>query len=101
MPRRVSASASSLAAGTRRERLMRDSPASDEAAGARLAPAAAPAELAGGWRVEIGAFSEAARAKSLAEAARKSGFAQASVVDRGVGTVLVHVVVLGRYEKNI
>jgi tetratricopeptide (TPR) repeat protein len=88
-------------ARTTRERLMRDYPASDEAAGARLAPAAAPAALAGGWTVEIGAFSDAARARSLAEAARKSGFAQASVVDRGVGTVLVHVVVLGRYDKSV
>ena len=83
-----------------RERLMRDYPASNEAAGARLAPAAVPADVAGGWRVEIGAFADAARARTLADAAREAGFSQASVVARGVGAGRLQVVVLGRYEKS-
>jgi tetratricopeptide (TPR) repeat protein len=83
-----------------RERLMREYPASDEAAGARLAPAAVPADLAGGWRVEIGSFADVMRARSLADAARAAGFTQASVVARGVYPSRLHVVVLGRYEKS-
>lgn len=83
-----------------RERLMRDYPASDEAAGARLAPTAVPADLAGGWKVEIGAFADVARARILADAARSAGFPQVSVVARGMGSARLHAVVLGRYEKS-
>jgi len=80
-----------------RERLMREYPASFEAAGARLAPIASPADVQAAWTVELGTFAAEARARSLAAAAQRAGFPRAAVVTRGPGPNWTHVVILGRY----
>jgi len=80
-----------------RERLMREYPASFEAAGARLTPASPVVDLQGGWTVELGGFADEVRARSLAATAHRAGFRDAAVVTRGPGPNWTHVVVLGRF----
>jgi len=78
-------------------RLRRDYPRSIEAARASLpaaAPPPAPAE-GGSVTVQIGAFADPARAKSLVESAQRGGFPGATVVVRGEGDARMHVVTLG------
>ena len=71
------------AARRARERLLRDAPESMEAAAEHLesaAPAPRPGE--GEMVVQIGAFSDVARARVLADAARGAGFDHVRVVER-------------------
>ncbi len=89
-----------------RERLLRDYPRSMEAAAARLAvfaPASAGATSQarpGSVAVVIGSFVDLSRARSLANAARAAGFADAQVVSRGQGLLAVHTVRLGVYPRH-
>jgi len=80
-----------------RERLRRDYPRSIEAARASLPAVAPPPPPAadGSVTVQIGAFADAARAKTLAESAQRGGFPGASVIVRGEGDARMHVVTLG------
>jgi tetratricopeptide (TPR) repeat protein len=87
-----------------RERMLREYPRSIEAAAARRAafsPAtargAARARQGGSSSVVIGAFTDPARARSLAAAARAAGFAEAKVVSRGEGLSAIYLVRLGVY----
>ncbi len=85
-----------------RGRLLREYPASVEAAriGATpLVPAADEQERAGGFRVQIGAFGDMARADALAQSARKAGFPNAAVDQRaaGPGRPALFLVRLGGY----
>jgi tetratricopeptide (TPR) repeat protein len=80
-----------------RERLRRDYPRSIEAARVALpapAPPAAPAP-GGTVMVQIGAFADPARARSLMESAQRGGFAGAQVIVRGDGDTRLHIVTLG------
>ncbi len=65
-------------------------------------PATAPGAAEGAVTIQIGAFGEEARARTLAESARRAGFAEATVLRRptpdGRGTL--HVVRLGRYPNR-
>ncbi len=81
------------------ERLLRDYPASMEAAAARLA-AGTPPEAAHAVSVQIGAFADASRARSLADVARQSGLAQVSVVERAEAGVHLHIVLLGPFAHE-
>ena len=87
-----------------RERLLREYPRSIEAAAARRAAfspasskAATRARPGASSSVVIGAFTDPARARSLAAAARAAGFADAQVVSRGEGLSAIHLVRLGVY----
>lgn len=87
-----------------RVRLARECVGTIEAARA-TAPPPAPAagtEPNGEVAVQIGAFGEEARARSLAESARRAGFADASVLKRPTadGRATLHVVRLGRYPNR-
>jgi CheY-like chemotaxis protein len=80
-----------------RERLRRDYPRSIEAARVAL-PAAtpSPAPAQGGTvTVQIGAFADPARARTLVESAQRGGFPNAQVIVRGEGEARMHAVTLG------
>ncbi len=79
------------------ERLRREYPESIEAARSALPPAGAAPPSQGAVAVQIGAFADPARARSLADAARQAGFAGARVVPRGDGSARVHTVRLGSF----
>lgn len=84
-----------------RERLLADFPRSMEAAAARRA-VFGPGGSAAGARpgtiaVVIGSFMDAGRARSLAAAARSSGFPEAEVVSQGQGLAAVHTVRVGAF----
>jgi|RhiMethySRZTD1v2_1073278.scaffolds.fasta_scaffold300312_2 tetratricopeptide (TPR) repeat protein len=78
-------------------RLRRDYPRSIEAARVSLPAAAPPPAPAadGSVTVQIGAFADPARAKSLVESAQRRGFPSATVIVRGEGDARMHVVTLG------
>lgn len=80
-----------------RQRLRRQYPKSIEAALVSMPEdVAAPPPPAGGtMTVQIGAFADPARARSLAESAQRGGFPSAQVVTRGEGEARMHVVTLG------
>jgi tetratricopeptide (TPR) repeat protein len=80
-----------------RERLLRDYPRSIEAAAARLAQARAGDPGVGAVAVVIGSFLDQARARSLANEARRAGFPGAQVITRGEKLAAVHLVRLGVY----
>ena len=85
-----------------RARLLREYPASVEAARLAALPlvAAKPAAArSNAVNVQIGAFSDLARANALAESARRAGFGSASVDQRpsGPGRIAMYVVRLGGY----
>jgi tetratricopeptide (TPR) repeat protein len=85
-----------------RERLLREYPRSIEAARVSLpAPAAPPAPAAEGtMTVQIGAFADPARARTLAESAQKAGFTSAAVMVRGEGDQRMNVVTLGVFATR-
>ncbi len=85
-----------------RNRLRRDYPRSIEAARVSIpAVVTAPSPGPGGTvTVQIGAFTDAARAKSLAESAQRGGFPAAQVIVRGEGDARVHVVTLGVFSTR-
>jgi tetratricopeptide (TPR) repeat protein len=89
-----------------RDRLRRDYPRSIEAARVALPePAPAPAPGSDGTvAVQIGAFADPERARSLAESAQRAGFPAAQVIVRGEGETRMHFVNLGvfgtREEAN-
>ncbi len=85
-----------------RSRLLREYPASLEAARLAALPPVAATPTAvrnGGVSVQIGAFSDLVRANTLAESARRAGFGGASVDQRpaGPGRPALYVVRLGGY----
>ena len=81
------------------ERIARDWPRSIEAASARVALlAGGPPGAEGPLTVTIGTFLDPARARSLANEARRAGFPNAEVVTEGEGLAAVHEVRLGRYS---
>jgi tetratricopeptide (TPR) repeat protein len=81
------------------ERIARDWPRSIEAASARVALlAGGPSDSEGPLTVTIGTFLDPARARSLANEARRAGFPHAEVVTEGEGLAAVHEVRLGRYS---
>jgi hypothetical protein len=82
-----------------RERLVREYPESIEAARATPAITASAASGTGPVIVQIGVFSNLARARSLAATAQRSGFPSAEVVIRGQGRALNYVVSLGSYPN--
>jgi tetratricopeptide (TPR) repeat protein len=85
-----------------RERLLRERPASAEAARLRAVgpgPASAASAGAGAVAVHIGAFADPARARALAETARRAGFSGAQVVSRTEGGARVHAVRLGAFAS--
>jgi tetratricopeptide (TPR) repeat protein len=84
-----------------REQLMRDYPRSIEAARAAT-PAAnvGRPERAGSITVQIGVFSSLARARVLANAAQRSGFAGTRVLTRGQGRAVSYTVSLGTYPST-
>ncbi|MBK7368369.1 MAG: SPOR domain-containing protein [Candidatus Eisenbacteria bacterium] len=63
---------------------------------------AAGTEPSGEVAIQIGAFGDEARARTLAESARRAGFADASVLRRPTpdGRATLHVVRLGRYPNR-
>ena len=79
------------------DRLLREYPASLEAAAARLIQGTqgqpAPRPVA----VQLGAFSDAARARALAALARRSGFGEARVVERTEAGVRLQLVLIGPF----
>jgi tetratricopeptide (TPR) repeat protein len=82
-------------------RLRRDYPRSIEAARASVDPAVvaqAPANVT--VMVQIGAFADPERARSLAESALRGGFTSAQVIVRGDGDARMHVVTLGVYSTR-
>lgn len=82
------------------ERIAREWPRSIEAASARVALAAGgPAATDGPLTVVVGSFLDPARARSLANEARRSGFPNAEVVTRGEGLAAVHEVRLGNFSE--
>ena len=85
-----------------RQRLRSQYPRSIEAALASLpAPAAPPSPAGDGpMSVQIGAFADPARARTLAESARRGGFPDAVVTVRGEGDSRVHVVTLGVFGSR-
>src|SRR5437660_697819 len=54
----------------------------------------------GQMSVQIGAFADPARAKTLVESARHAGFPDATVVERGDGDSRMHVVTLGVFGSR-
>ncbi len=88
------------AARRARERLLRDYPGSLEAAEARLhGPAAAPGAPSGAVVVQIGAFSDLERARSLVASARDAGFKDAMLITRTQGGATIHTVRLGAFRR--
>src|SRR5262245_5220972 len=85
-----------------RERLRREYPRSIDAALASLPAPAAPPPAAGDGQmsVQIGAFADRARARTLAESARRGGFPDAAVTVRGEGDARMHVVTLGVFASR-
>jgi tetratricopeptide (TPR) repeat protein len=85
-----------------RERLASDYPRSIEAARVVSTEIETPAAPRTSERVtvQIGVFTEAARARALAEAARRAGFASTRVVERGEGKEKSHLVRLGVYVSR-
>lgn len=88
-----------------RVRLLREYPASVEAArlaAAPLAPAAPAGPGLAGFQVQLGAFAELARAHALAESARAAGFSAATVNERPAepGQPRLYVVRLGSYTDE-
>jgi tetratricopeptide (TPR) repeat protein len=86
-----------------RVRLLRDYPASIEAARAgtpAVTAAAASASSARRFAVQIGSFTSAPRAQSLRNVARDRGFGEATVVSSGEGRTRVHVVRIGVYPNR-
>ena len=84
-----------------RERLVRDYPASMEAAAEHLA-AAAPAEPRAAERrvsVQIGAFNDRARARALADAARRAGLESVVVFERRDGLTRLELVLIGPFTR--
>jgi len=80
-----------------RDRLRRDYPRSIEAARVAI-PERAPTPPPGAdgtVTVQIGAFADPERAKSLAESAQRAGFPAAQVIVRGEGEARLHLVNLG------
>jgi tetratricopeptide (TPR) repeat protein len=86
-----------------RERLMAEFPRSMEAASARRILFGAGGSVVGARPgtipVVIGAFVDAARARSLAAAAQSSGFPDAEVVSQGQGLAAVHTVRIGAFPS--
>jgi len=87
------------------ERLLKQYPESIEAARVQpvQAAVAGPAPAAtgsGGSEVQIGAFADPARARALAESARRAGFPSASVTARGSGANRIYAVRLGSYSSR-
>jgi tetratricopeptide (TPR) repeat protein len=85
-----------------RTRLLRDWPSSLEASRLRGRPEPddePEAGQTGSAVVQIGAFSDLARARSLADAARRAGFPGALVASRREGAQRLHVVRLGTYPS--
>ncbi len=85
------------------ERLIRRYPRSVEAVGAQASRAALLEAGAGGrgeMEVQIGSFTEPARARALADSARRSGFPRAQVVMEGGQRPARHLVRLGVYPTR-
>jgi tetratricopeptide (TPR) repeat protein len=83
------------------ERLRREYPKSVEAARSVLPAASAPIRPAAGVvAAQIGAFVDPARARSLADAARRAGFTSVQVLSQGEGATRLHVVRLGLYASE-
>ncbi|HEY2954335.1 MAG TPA: tetratricopeptide repeat protein [Candidatus Eisenbacteria bacterium] len=80
-----------------RQRLLRDYPGSIEAARVALPESPPPAAPGadGTLTVQIGAFVDPERAKSLVEAAQRAGFPGAQVIVQGEGEARMHLVNLG------
>jgi tetratricopeptide (TPR) repeat protein len=88
------------AAARARDRLAREYPRSLEAARVLApAPAQRPAPE-GSFVVEIGVFSNPARARALVNTAQRAGFARAAMSSRGTGAGRVYVVRTGRYATS-
>jgi DedD protein len=84
------------------QRLLELYPRSAEAASARRAEAvaAATSDVRGGVAVQIGAFADAAKARELAERARRAGYPHAQVIVLGRADGQSHVVRLGVYATR-
>jgi tetratricopeptide (TPR) repeat protein len=85
------------AATRARARLVRDYPRSLEAARALTPPRAAPRAPEGAFVVQIGVFSNPARARALVNTAHRAGFPRADMMSRGESESRVYVVRVGRY----
>ncbi|MBI5169315.1 MAG: SPOR domain-containing protein [Candidatus Eisenbacteria bacterium] len=89
-----------------RSRLAREFGGTIEAARTTTTPPAAAGAANAGTdgevAIQIGAFGEEARARTLAESARRAGFAEATVLRRPTpdGRATLHVVRLGRYPNR-
>ena len=81
------------------ERLLREYPASMEAAALRLADGSPPEPLRP-IAVQLGAFAEPARAQALADAARHAGLGEVRVVERSQGGMMLRVVLLGPFARE-
>jgi tetratricopeptide (TPR) repeat protein len=81
-----------------RERLLREWPSSLEAVRVRSQAGVAPA-VSGALSVQIGAFSDAGRARALVDAAHRAGFSGATVTVRKEGAARVHLVRIGDFPN--
>jgi tetratricopeptide (TPR) repeat protein len=81
------------------DRLVREYAGSMEAAQARVEVSRAPAAPQMVW-VQIGAFGDPARARALAETARRAGLGEATVRAQETGQTRLQVVLLGPYRSE-
>lgn len=82
-----------------RDRLLREYPASIEAAEARIESSRGPAAESPVW-VQIGAFGDPARARALAESARRAGLGEVVVKSATTAPPGLQVVLLGPYRSE-
>jgi tetratricopeptide (TPR) repeat protein len=81
------------------DRLLREFPASIEAASARLAELPR-IETLPRLAVQLGAFAEPTRAAALAETARRAGLGEVRVHERSEGGMTLHLVLLGPFVQE-
>jgi tetratricopeptide (TPR) repeat protein len=81
------------------DRLVREYPASMEAAEARIEVAETPAAEHPVW-VQIGAFGDPEHARALVDAARRAGLGEASIRAPGAEGSGLHLVMLGPYRSE-
>jgi tetratricopeptide (TPR) repeat protein len=81
------------------ERLVREYAGSMEAAQARVEVSRAPTAVQVVW-VQIGAFGDPARARALAESARRAGLGEATVRAQENGQSRLQIVLLGPYRSE-
>jgi tetratricopeptide (TPR) repeat protein len=85
--------------------LLEHYPESMEAVTARMRQSGMPvpsdaSEKRDGLIVQIGSFTDAGRARTLASRARQAGFTRAEVVSRGTGAAATHAVQLGIFDTR-